>query len=254
MKRNFKLALIILRSILLFILIWGGTITIVKNIHKVALVEEFKNRAVYQEDISTASTKYYKIESDETTSTFTKSGNSIYPGNESDIIVTTEALLGPELVRGTISFLVGGHAAYVNGTYGDYNLSQTGKGTTTIEATGLNEGENLSAVFNSSYWIDSSTYKEVIGLRVKMTDAERREVNSMCASLIGDPYNFSFVFDTINKSYCSDIMYKAYRKIGKNLNKDGFATTIFDLISSDDTYISYYHVFKDGVKYIYYLG
>lgn len=254
MKRNFRIALIIIRSIFLFILIWGGTITVVKNVHKVALVEEFKNKAVYQEDISTASTKFYKIESDEATSTFTKVGKTIYPGNESDILVTTQALLGPEFVRGTISFLVGGHAAYVNGDYGDYNLSYISKGTTTVEATGLNEGENLSQIFNSSYWIDSNTYTEVIGLRVKMSDETRREVNSLVCSMIGDPYNFSFVFDTVNKSYCSDIMYKAYRKVGINLNKDGFATTIFDLISSSDTYISYYHIYKDNVKYIYYLG
>lgn len=254
MKRIFKIALIAIRSILLFILIWGGTITIVKNVHKVILVEDFKKNAVLQEDISTASVKYYKIASNEEYATFTKSGNLVYPGNESDILVTTEALVGSEVIRGTVSFLVGGHAAYVNENYGDYKLSYIDKGTTTIEATGLNEGENLSAIFNSNYWINDSVYKEVIGLRVKMTDEQRHEVNSVASSLVGDPYNYSFVFDTVNKSYCSDIMYKAYRKVGINLNKDGFATTIFDLISSSDCYISYYHVFKDGVKYIYYLG
>lgn len=254
MKRKFKIALIILRSILLFILIWGGTITIVKNIHKVALVEDFKSKAVYEEDISTASTKFYKISSDEVNPTFSKSGKTVYPGNESDILVTTEALVGPEVVRGTVSFLVGGHAAYINGNYGDYKLPYISANTTSIEATGLNEGENLSAIFSTDYWIDDNTYKEVIGLRVKMTDEQRREVNSVAASLVGDPYNFSFVFDTINNSYCSDIMSKAYRKVGINLNKDGFATTIFDLICSSDCYISYYHVYKDGVKHIYYLG
>ncbi len=253
MKRILKLAFIAIRSILLFILIWGGTITICKNIHEVILVENFKSKAVFEEDKSTASVKYYKIKSNETKKAFYEEDGIIYPGYESDILVTKEALLGPEVIRNSITFLVGGHAAYINGDYGDYNTDIIYPNTTTIEATGLNDGENVSEVFFSDYWADNYTYNEVIGLRVKMSDEKRREVNSLITSRLGDPYNYSFIFDTVNKSYCSDIISKSFKEVGINLNKDGFATTIYDLISSSDCYISYYHVYKDDVKYIYYL-
>ena len=253
MKDFWKITLIILRSFLIFVVVWGITISATKNVHKSILVENFKSKGVYQEDISTSSTKFYKIESNEDMEAFTSDGSMIYPGKGTDILVSCQAIVHP-LINGFISFTAGGHAAFINPNYGDYKNNFIVEDTTSIEATGLNEGKNLSDVFSTDYWATDNPYTEVIGLRVKMTDEERREVTSICSSLIGDEYNYSFIFDTTNKSYCSDIISKAYRKIGKNLNKDGFATTIYDLISSGDCYISYYHVYKNDVKYIYYLG
>ena len=61
------------------------------------------------------------------------------------------------------------------------------------------------------------------------------------------------MLDTVNKSYCTDVISKSYRKVGINLNKDGFITTNLDILCSGDLYISYYHYYKDDVKYIYYL-
>ena len=253
MKHFLKITLIILRSFLIFIVVWGITITITKNVHKSILVEDFKSKGVYQEDISTSSIKFYKIESNEKKEAFTRDGNMVYPGTGADILVSCQAILHP-VVNGFITFFAGGHAAFVNPNYGDFDRDYIIENVTSIEATGLNEGKNYSDIFSTDYWSTNAPYTEVIGLRVKMTDEEKREVTSACSSLLGDEYNYSFIFDTVNKSYCSDIISKAYRKIGKNLNKDGFATTIYDLICSSDCYISYYHVIKDDVKYIYYLG
>ena len=242
-----------LGSFLLFLVIWGVTITTTKNIYKVILVEEFKSRATYQEDISDASVKFYRIESDETKKAFTTDGSFVYPGTSYDILVSCQATLFNPLVSGVVTFFAGGHAAFVNSTYRDYQIEQITENVTSIEATGLNPGENNAEIFPNDYWADEGPFTEVIGLRVKMTDSQRKEVQSICASYIGDPYNYSFIFNTINSSYCSDIISKSFREIGVNLNKDGFATTIYDLICSGDCYISYYHIYKDGVKHIYYL-
>ena len=38
-------------------------------------------------------------------------------------------------------------------------------------------------------------------------------------------YNYAFIFDTVDKSYCSDLISKAYNRVGYNLNKDGVIVT-----------------------------
>lgn len=256
MKKFIKIPLIVLRSILIFIVVWGVSNAFVKNIHQSILVSNFKSKGVYQEDISTSSTKFYKVESKEEKKAFTDNGGIVYPGTSTDILVTTQVILtNNPMINSTVSFFVGGHAAFVNPSYGDYQLGSLKGNQSTIEATGLDEGKNYSAAFDpEDTWVEDNLYTEVIGLRVKLSDEKRREVTSLCSSLIGDEYNYSFVFDTVNKSYCSDLISKAYNKVGINLNKDGFVTTIYDLICSGDCYISYYHVIKNDVKYIYYLG
>lgn len=259
MKKQIKFIFRILFSVILYILIWAITITTVKNIQKVILVEEFKNRATLNEEISSKYIKYYKIESNEDRPTFINYGNDCLPGNSADILVTTQALVFKgmpiigDIIPAGVSFFAGGHAAIINDTWRDYYYGSAGLDTT-VEATGLNEGENPATIFNRSYWVDSSTYTEVIVLRCKLNEEQVRKVNALALSYVGDPYNYSFIFDTINKTYCSDLVSKVFNELGYNLNKDGFATTIYDLIVSNDCYISYYHYFdSDNVKHVYYL-
>ena len=94
----------------------------------------------------------------------------------------------------------------------------------------------------------------MIGLRVNLSESEIKEVVSNAISLVGDDYNYSFLFDTDKKSYCSDIVTKAFSHVNVNLNKDSFATTIYDLIVADKTYISYYSYYEGNVLNVYYLG
>lgn len=253
MRKIIKLLLLLLKSIILFIVIGAVSTAAVKNTYKIILVEQFKKRGVYQEDISTASVKFYKIESTETLPTFIQKGNTVYPGGPGDILVSTQATLVNPFISGFISFFAGGHAAICMDDYGDFQFHTTELDS--IEATGLGEGDNLSTVFNRSSWAEDNPFTEVIGLRVSMTESERMEILSLSASLLGDPYNYSFLFNTVNTSYCSDLISKVYRRIGVNLNKDDFTTSIYDLIVSGESYISYYHYFDSkGIKHIYYLG
>lgn len=252
MRKIFKFIWIILKSILIFIAIGALSTATVKNVQKLVLIENFKSKGIYQEHLSTEYVKMYLIESNEELPSYTKTDYEILPGYSGDILISFEAIVHP-FINGFISYFAGGHAAICLDEYADFDTYMNKEAS--IEATGLEGGKNLSKIFDRSYWATNDVYDEVIGLRVKMTEAERKEVISLAGSLLGDPYNFSFLFDTKNKTYCSDLVSKVYSYVGANLNKDDFTTSIYDLLISSDTYISYYHCYDSkGIKHIYYLG
>ena len=244
---------LILKNLIIFVVLGAITTAVVGNTEKIVEVEQFKQKGVFQEDISTDNIKYYLVESNEEKPAFTNFGSNPYPGFSGDILVSTQATLINPFVSDLISFFVGGHAALCLENYTDFQLSTNDHDS--VEATGLNPGENPTEILDRGYWAENTNFTEVIGLRVKMTDEEKKIVLSDTISQVGDYYNFSFIFDTVNKKYCTDIISNSFSKIGKNLNKNGFATTVYDLICSSDTYISYYHYFdSNNVKHIYYLG
>lgn len=252
MRKILKILLIILKSILIFIAVGAISTATVKNFQKIMIVDEFKSRGVFEEEKSTDQIKFYRIDANETRDSYTIVDNKVIPGVEGDILVSTQATIISPLVSGIVSFFAGGHAAICTGKYYDHNIQLDN--SLSIESTGLGEGINPTIVAYRDYWANDDIFTEVIGLRVKMTDKERKEVISLASSIIGDPYNFSFLFDTVNKSYCSDLVSKVFAYIGVDLNKDDFTTSIYDLIVSNETYISYYHYFdNNGVKHIYYL-
>lgn len=253
MRKILKKLLFVLSSIFLLAIIWTFTTSTVKNVQKTILVEEFKDKGVFQKELSTEKIKFYKIESNEKKEAFISYDGIIYPGTVGDIIVSTNNKLVNPVIGGLLSYTVGGHACLVTKDYEDYQIDLDDD--TCIEAIGLNENNNVASVFPRDFWDNHPVYREVIGLRVKMSDEEIDELISYASTLVGDPYNYSFLFNTDESSYCTDIISKSFKKIGYNLNKDSFATTVYDLIVSSDTYISYYHYFdSEGVKHIYYLG
>ena len=97
-------------------------------------------------------------------------------------------------------------------------------------------------------------FKQVVCYRTHLSEEELDEVVSVTSGHLGDPYNYNFTFDTLNKSYCSDLISKVFDKVNLNLNKDGFWTTVWDIMVSPDLYITYYHYISNGVKYVYYVG
>lgn len=260
MRKYLKFILIALESAVIFILLWGNVVTLVKHIEKMVLIDSFKAKAHLDEEKSTKTVKFYKIKSDEELPSYVSYNGYIVPGNVGDILVSPQSLMNvsgnsvlDSLITGILSWYAGGHAAIATGNYYSYELGYANN-LMNVESTGMEPGENPATLSSRIYWEDR--YKtEVIGLRCKTTKAERDELISIATSLVDDPYNYSFIFDIDNTSYCSDLIAKCYAKIGKDLNKDSFATTIYDIIVSGDVYISYYHYFdSDNVKHIYYLG
>ena len=133
------------------------------------------------------------------------------PGGKCDILASTEAtLLGP-ITSSFITYTVGGHAALSTSSYIDdkFMLSDD----EIIEATGMNDGDNPTVVSNKLYWINDRVYKSMMVLRTNITEEQKDEVLSYCSSFIDDPYNFSFLFNTKNQVYCSDIISRSFLKV-----------------------------------------
>ena len=256
MRKIVKNVFLFIKCFIIFIALWATSSSLEKNVEKLVYVEQFKARGVFQDELSTNKIKFYKVtaneKEDSTRNAFIKDGSTIYPGTKGDILVSTQATLVGPMISGLVSFYVGGHATVVTDEYNDYEISSNKKSS--VEATGLEEGENRAVISDRSYWSDKEPFNEVIGLRVNLSDNEIDEVISNSVGLVGDKYNYSFLFDTDIKSYCSDIVTKAFLKVGVNLNKDSFATTIYDLIVADQTYISYYSYYSDDILNVYYLG
>lgn len=252
MRKIVRYVLFSLETILIFLVVGAVTTAITKNIYSMVLVEQFKSKGVFNELKSNEYIKIYEIQSNEVIPTTTICGSEIAPGGPGDILLSLTSEIEYPILKEFVSFFAGGHACIVLDELEDKHIFANSNRI--VETTGLEPGQNLSIIANKNYWLSDSIYKEMIGLRVKMTDSQRKKVISKAVSLHGDPYNFSFIIDTVNKSYCSDLVKKAYESIGINLNKDGFTTSVYDLLVSKETYISYYHYFDNqGVKHIYYL-
>ncbi|MDE7213307.1 MAG: hypothetical protein K2N42_01875 [Anaeroplasmataceae bacterium] len=250
MKKIIKMILIGIETAALFIVVGGLTTAITKNIYSEILIENFKNKAVYNEEASSDMLQVYVVPGEEERPTMERIGMTYYPGDAGDILISLTSEIEIPFIHDFVSFFAGGHAGLVLGDYED-NLDKTDT-MDTIESSGLNDDLNLADTYSKTWW---PNYKyPVIGLRVRMSEEERTRVIARGLALEGDPYNYSFLFDTNNKSYCSDLVAKAFDSIGVNLNKDGFTTSIYDLLVSGETYITYYRYFDNqGVEYVYYL-
>lgn len=256
MRKIVKIVFLFIKCFILFIALWATTSSTVKNVEKLIYVEQFKSRGEYQDSISTNQIKFYKVAANEKEDSkrpaYLSNGSTIYPGSKGDILVSTQATLVNPFISGIVTYYVGGHATIVVDDYFDYQVEANNRSS--VEATGLSPYDNRSVITDRSYWTEKGPFTEVIGLRVNLSESEIKEVVSNAISLVGDDYNYSFLFDTDKKSYCSDIVTKAFSHVNVNLNKDSFATTIYDLIVADKTYISYYSFYEENVLNVYYLG
>jgi len=252
MKKIIKYGLFTLSSILIFIILLFVTNTVVDHIQYDLKISDFKAKCTLVKE--EYGVKYYSYKKEGEAPGYYSTGSTVYPGNYGDVIVSPNATLVNEFISGFVSYFAGGHAAFVTKEFNDYEKHFSNYDS--IEATGMNEGLNPSQIANRAYWINDRTFKEAIGLRMNgITDEQKDELMSIIYGELGDYYNFSFgLFENKSKSYCSDLISKAYNRVGYDLNKDKFFTTIYDLVVSPDCYISYYHYFdSDGVKHIYYI-
>lgn len=213
-------------------------------------INDFMSKGVYNESLSTDNVKYYKVESNEDPG-YTMDNDVMLPGILGDILVSPNTHVFNEFISSIVSFNVGGHASIVTDYYRDAEIMIDDKDS--IESDYYNEINNPAEISYRSYWNDTIFFDEVIGLRADLTEEQKNEVLSVASGHLGDPYNTSFIFDTKNKSYCSDLITKVYSTVGINTNKDGYVTTVLDIITTKELHITYYHYHKDNVKYIYYV-
>lgn len=250
-----KIVKIILNLILILFtsLIFGLTInSSCENIKIRKEINSFKNRGVFQEEMSTETEKFYKVSREtwmSSTPSYTVVDGYMTYGGAGDIVCGLKSnIQNVPGVTGTIEFYVGGHTSSVcfDESYKGMNF----KSNYSIESkphSGVNYVSN-------KFWNSTDYQTEVICVRVNTSEENKRTAFRYMADQLGKDYNTTFIFNTKNKYYCSDLISRAYNTCGIRLNYDGFYCSILDLMCSRMTYISFYKVYKNGINYYYYLG
>ncbi|MCK9493019.1 MAG: hypothetical protein M0Q00_01480 [Acholeplasmataceae bacterium] len=248
-------------------------------------IKTFTSKGVLREDISTDTIKYYQVSRetyypDEFERSAFYNNDLKYPGAEGDVLVTRQSPFANKPgIYDFVTFYFGGHAAYIgedNTLFETSGIISSGDGFFKILFQG---SDSTTASTSSNYWLNPNyrndkdptynafgTYyrKEFVGLRIKgITSDEIKEVNEFMNHVVDiqAQYNFFFVFRTQNRYYCTDLISRGFETITNsngiqkyNLNTDLVATTVNDLILSEDTYISFYvKTDKNDVKHIYFI-
>lgn len=235
-----KVLLLVLETIVVFIVVS----TIIENItYKSKLAIFLDNQILYEEKSTSVRKLYYKTDpSIYTDSTYR------YPGTFCDILVTTDSSVEIPFIHDILSATVGGHAGLVGMQYQDAYYSITDKDT--IDITHNNES-TICRSYPQLSWDNGSMFPNYYILRVNLTENQMVQVFNEVISCLGDPYNMTFLLNTKNSSYCSDLVSKAFRRVGINLNPDFGATTVIDLLASNKCEIVGYKEVLKGVSYYY---
>lgn len=251
-KKIFKFSLFILINLIGSFLLGMLINSSVENVKITVMIEQFKDKGIYQESMSNSYNKYYKVSretwmSDED-SFVIKNGRMTY-GNEGDIILGLDSNAGSmSLTNDIVSFFFGGHAASVCFEEEYNNVSYYNNYC--IESH-LEQGVHKEI---SSYWNDEYYRNQVMCVRVKASKDEKRKAFHKIADCIGKKYNKLYLLDTKNKYYCTDLISRAWQSIGYDLNYDGLYCSVGDIICSDLTYITFYKEYRNNIAYYYYVG
>ncbi len=239
MKSIKKIILICFISIIIFII----STTTYENIRFHVKLNGFLDNQILLESKSDEKNKYYYKENSKYYDI-----NYMYPGNFCDILVTTDSSINFPVVHSLLSLTVGGHAGLCGLNYNDKYYAITSYDSVD---TAYNEIDNKTTVYPKDRWNNEIEFPSYFILRVDLTKDQMYKVFNEVVSCLGDPYNLTFLLDTKNKSYCSDLISKAFRTIDINLNYDFGATTVIDLLASKYTTIVGYKVYKNGINYFY---
>lgn len=282
MRKIIKTVLVIFLGFLVFLT--GQTVR--ETIEVRSKIKKFVSLGVFQDNISNDKIKYYKVSRE----TFRDievydrppffDNDLLMPGAEGDVFVTLQSPFpGYPGINEFVSFFFGGHAGYISNNNKVIEITGIPSGDESFFKVFFKGSDSTVANETSNYWLnpnyrnesdDSYSYfgsfyrKEWIGLRVKNVSYEDVElVTDFMKDLVDRnvQYNFQFILNTRDRYYCTDMMSRSYESIINNnrlnnidLNSDGVAVTVNDLILSKDTYIAYY-IFtdKNNVKHVYYI-
>lgn len=253
-----RLFLFTIKTIVIAFLLWAVMSTSIENVDIRTQIKEFMKKGVYNEDISYDDLKYYVVPREtwqEDIDSFTVVNGKKYPGSSGDMLVgLRSAIKDIPLIDPFITYFFGGHASLCAYEYDDHE--NTILKSDCIETAGMNEHyeDNVVSSSDRQFWMNNEYRNSVIGLRVHSSEEQRKIAVNHAISLFGDFYNYSFIFNTKNTHYCSDIMSKAWLRAGINLNHDLVATTVLDLIVAPETYLFMYkYVDSQNVTHIYYI-
>lgn len=240
---------LILTGLLCFI-IWATIGSGVENLKIDLTVSKFVKSATLIEEKSTEKIKYYEVKSkfelEEPTTTVI--GNREYPGYMGDIICAKTADINYPILYEGVTYYVGGHAALCGFPYESKDINfDLGD---TFEITGF--GSDITAKVEDSYDFLNGHYKEFMVYRVNTTLENRFKAFVNAMSYYGQSYNYFFIINKDSKKFCSDLVSRAYKEVGIDLDSDGVAPTILDIMSSPYVYLTYYSKLdRDGTRHIY---
>jgi len=113
-------------------------------------------------------------------------------------------------------------------------------GSQMLEIVGNKEIKNNVVKIEDNNWLTIDSPKYVI-LRVKDIDIDKKEtIINEGNKILGCKYNYSFIFPSNKRFYCTNLISYLYKKLDINLNKDLFFTTGNDIIENENTYMIYY--------------
>ena len=216
--------------------------------------------------------------------------NKVKPGQKGDILITFESPFPYiPIVDQVYGYWLGGHAALVG--EGDTIYQSTGIDASGVLNIGtmidviLHRGYDetnkygLSVEKTNNYWMTpfrNETHSEypyygrfyrdeILTTRVKYdNDIIRDQVIDAAVAYTEDKvdrglYNYLFIIDTKYKYYCTDLITRAYSQVNQqfdttiNLDPDGLFPSMYDMLLSDDVYITMYKETKTDGIHVYYL-
>ncbi len=250
-NKAYNITMFIIEMFFSLVLLIVTIMFIVASIHNIKMTEDIKafiNSATFE--LETDDTYYYVVESDkitEDTITRNKINSNIYSnpklGNTGDLFLMPQSRMEVfPFFSEFISFLFGGHAGVI-----------TNGGTRLVEAMGgtLDQG----FVYNEPTDLYSEE-RTVVGIRVDASMEEREQAANNALSLVGEKYNYFYIFNTSNAYYCSDLCNRVYGKefdMDYSIDTNGFHVSLQDLFRSDDTYITFVKYTLGDKTYVYYL-
>lgn len=186
-----------------------------------------------------------------------------YIGSTGDIILTSR-----NPMRYSSSWLIKNVANFFSKNFfvGHSTLVLTDDGAVMAEITAhtitdgdqQSDNEGVKIVLND--WINSDDGSEyILGLRGKnLTEENKKKMIKYVYDNQGKKYNYTFLFFRKNRYYCTDLVSRAYKAAGINVNYDYLVTTGNDMIVSNNTYLIFCRekVVKNGIEEynIYYLS
>jgi hypothetical protein len=214
----------------------------------------------------------------------------VNPGIKGDILITFESPFPYVPVIDQIyGYWLGGHTALVgenNRIYQSTGITDSGSIDfgiifDTIMFRGYDEDNSLGLSvqstnntwmvpfrneFHPEYPYYGRFYRdEILATRLKFKDNENRDDEiDVAVEYAKDKvnrglYNYLFLVDTKYKYYCSDLVTRAFSQINQdlgtsyNLNGAGLYPSMYDILLSDDTYITIYKETKADGIHVYYL-
>lgn len=246
----------------LLIILGLGLIFFINGFYEKAIInnkiEDFKARAEYiGPDENLKNVHYYRVKKeydyeDVSRNTFTIDERII--GSKTDVIITNRnPMRGVAVLDPLVGFLS------KNFFVGHATINSRDDGRMMYEVLGNASTPEYNKVVESlNDWMmvedqlqEKSESPIIIGLRIKNTTEEDRDkMIEYANNQLGKGYNYTFLFNRHHTFYCTDLVSRAAKHAGININYDHFATTGNDIIVSKNTYIFFLRetIIVDGEK------